>query len=89
MNFITPTGLRQKAAGMNPNLNMIMQEFTAEEINDIYPALNEEMLLLEELELMDYIQVRNGKIFVTDAGRGKLNEFKATLSHEEKDALRM
>jgi hypothetical protein len=72
-------------------LNMIMQEFTAEEINNIYPALNEEIILLlvEELEIMDYVQVRDGKIFVTDAGRNKLNEFKATLSHEEKDALRM
>ena len=46
-------------------------------------------VLSDELALMDYIEIKDGKAFITDKGKKKLENFKAGLSAEEKGALNM
>jgi len=69
----------------------IMDEFSKEEIEEIYPALSQMMVdcLNDELVLVDYLQIKDGKAYVTDKGREKAAAFKASLSAEEKEALRI
>lgn len=43
--------------------------------------------LVEELEVMDYLEIQNGKASVTKKGKAKLEDFKASLSAEEGEAL--
>jgi len=46
-------------------------------------------VLTEELELMDYLEVQNGKATVTKSGEAKLEDFKTSLSEEEREALQI
>jgi uncharacterized repeat protein (TIGR04076 family) len=73
------------------DLDKILNEFSKEEIEGIYPALTPQILvpLIEELQVMDYLAVANRKAHITDKGVAKLNEFKSSLSDEEKSALRI
>lgn len=70
-------------------IDKILDEFTQEQIEGIYPALSRIMvrILVEELELMSYVTVSEGKVTVTRKGDVKLVNFKAGLSEEEKQAL--
>ena len=70
-------------------VDKILNEFSKEEIEGIYPALGPVMVqaLVEELELMDYLEIQNGKATVTKKGEAKLEDFKASLSAEEIEAL--
>ncbi len=43
--------------------------------------------LNEELTLTGYMEIKDGKAFVTDKGRKKVDGFKKGLSMEEKAAL--
>jgi hypothetical protein len=72
-------------------LAKILDEFTKDEIEIPYPALSPLMIevLSEELELMDYLEIKDGKATVTDKGKLKLETFISGLSDEEKDALNM
>jgi len=67
----------------------ILNEFSKEEIEGIYPALGQVMVqvLAEELELVGYLEIQNGKASVTKKGEAKLEDFKASLSAEEREAL--
>ena len=67
----------------------ILDEFTKEQIEGIYPALSPIMVqaLVEELELMSYVEVRDGKAAVTKKGKAKLADFRAGLTKEERQAL--
>ena len=67
----------------------IINEFTKEEIEDIYPALSQMLIncLVEDLELMGYLTIEDGKATVTQKGKTKLENFKATLTAEEREAL--
>lgn len=67
----------------------ILNEFSKTEIEEIYPALSPVMVdcLLEELELMEYLQVMEGQASITEKGRSKLEKFKAGLSEEVREAL--
>ncbi len=69
----------------------ILEEFTREEIEEIYPALSPIMIqvLSEELELMGYLEIRKGRASVTEKGAAKLKAFKKNLTPEERRALRM
>lgn len=73
------------------NVDRILKEFTKAEIEIPYPALSPVMIdaLTEELALMDYLQIENGKATVTKKGEAKLKDFKKSLSKEEKTALKM
>lgn len=69
----------------------IINEFTKEEIEDIYPSLSKMLvsLLVEDLELMGYLEIKDGNASVTKKGEAKLKSFIETLSNEEVEALRV
>jgi len=69
----------------------ILNEFSKEQIEGIYPALSPIMVqvLSEELELMGYLEIKNGKAFVNKKGEAKLKNFKSELSSEEREALQI
>jgi uncharacterized repeat protein (TIGR04076 family) len=73
------------------SIDKIIDEFTKEEIEEIYPALSKILvqILVEELELVGYLEIKDGKATVTEKGKAKLESFKKTLSAEEKEALKM
>ena len=72
-------------------LDAIINEFTKEEIEEIYPSLSQMLInaLVEELELMGYLKIKDSKATVTKKGEAKLEDFKKTLSAEEREALRV
>ena len=67
----------------------ILSLYTREEIEDIYPALSPIMvsILAEELELVGYLEIEDGKARVTEKGRAKLKAFIDSLPAEDKEAL--
>ena len=69
----------------------ILEEFSREQIEGIYPALSQAMVesLVEELELMGYLETEEGRVSASRKAEVKLNEFKAGLSPEERNALGM
>ncbi len=69
----------------------ILGEFTKNQIEGIYPALSPILVqvLSEELELMDYLKIENGKATVTPKGEAKLKAFRKSLTKEERQALRI
>ncbi len=69
----------------------ILDLFSDWEKNSIYPVMTPIMvdMLLEELVLLGYIEQWGEKSSVTSKALPKVNDFKASLSAEEKDALRM
>lgn len=72
-------------------VDSIIDEFTKDEIENIYPALSPVLVeaLREELELMDYLKVDNNTATVTEKGREKFEEFRHSLNGEEREALRV
>ena len=72
-------------------VDKILNEFSKEQIEGIYPALSQIMVqvLSEELEVMDYLEIKEGKASVTKKGEAKLESFKKSLSVEEREALNM
>jgi uncharacterized repeat protein (TIGR04076 family) len=72
-------------------MNKIINEFTKDEIENIYPSLGQHMVasLVGELELLGWVTVTGGKVTVTPAGTKKLASFKKSLTSEEKIALRL
>jgi len=71
--------------------NKILNEFSKEQIEGIYPALSQVMVLslLEEMELMGYLEIKDGKVFANKKAEAKLSGFKASLSAEERAALKI
>jgi len=71
------------------SIDKIIDEFSKEEIENIYPALSQILIeaLNEELELIGYLEIRDGKANVTKKGEAKLESFKKALSDQEIDAL--
>lgn len=72
-------------------VSKILDEFTEEEKYEIYPPLSPILVkvLLEELNLLNYVEIMYGKAYVTEKGKKKFERFKETLSEEEKYALRL
>jgi hypothetical protein len=72
-------------------LKSILNEFTKEEIEGIYPALSPILIqvLVEELALIHYVQMEGGKVAVTKKGQAKFETFRNSLTSEERDALKM
>jgi hypothetical protein len=70
---------------------VILDEFSKKEIEEIYPALSPILVecLIEELQLMGYVETADGKARATDKGRAKVEAFKASLSGEEREALHL
>lgn len=69
----------------------ILGLFSKKHLEEIYPGLNPVLVdvLVEELEILDYLEIEDGKASATRKGEAKLNDFKAGLSAEEKEALDM
>ncbi len=69
----------------------ILQEFSPDQINNIYPALSPVMVesLLEEMEVMDYLEIKEGKVFTKPKAQAKLKAFKSSLTDEERKALKL
>ncbi len=75
-------------------VNKIINEFDDVERDDIYPSLGQNIIwtLVGELAVLDYIKLddgREGKVTITDKGKKKLDNFIASLTDEERAALRM
>jgi hypothetical protein len=83
--------LNKVSAKPEIKLNKILNEFTREQIEEIYPALSPILvrILTEELQLMDYVNIKNGKVTVTTKGKAKLKEFKRSLTPKEREALKI
>jgi ribosomal protein S19E (S16A) len=43
--------------------------------------------LVDDLESIGYLEIQNGEAYITKKGESKLEDFKASLSEEEKKAL--
>jgi uncharacterized repeat protein (TIGR04076 family) len=67
----------------------IINEFTKKEIEEIYPPLSRMLvnLIVEDLELLGYLKIEDGKATVTKKGEVKVEAFKKSLSAEEREAL--
>lgn len=67
----------------------IRGEFSREHLEEIYPGLGPVLLevLVEELQITGYLDVKAGRASVTPKGAAKLKAFIAGLSAEEKEAL--
>jgi len=70
-------------------VDKILEEFSKEQIEGIYPALSQIMVqaLVEELELMSYVDIHDGRVSINKKGEAKLRDFRAGLSKEERQAL--
>jgi uncharacterized repeat protein (TIGR04076 family) len=69
--------------------DQILNEFSKEQIEGIYPALSPIMVqvLAEELELTGYLDIQDGQVVATEKGQAKIRSFKERLSPEEREAL--
>jgi uncharacterized repeat protein (TIGR04076 family) len=69
----------------------IMSELPKRHVDEIYPGLNPVLLvvLLEELEVIGFVEIRDSKVTATEKGEARLNAFRAALSKEEKEALQI
>jgi uncharacterized repeat protein (TIGR04076 family) len=72
-------------------LKQILNEFTKDERDNIYPALGQNIIavLAGELELMGYVKVKDDKVTITDKGAKKLEDYQASLTAEEREALKL
>ncbi|HTY82297.1 MAG TPA: hypothetical protein VMB24_05900, partial [Dehalococcoidales bacterium] len=72
-------------------MNKILDEFTREENENIYPVMGQRMVavLTGELELMGYVDVKEDKVIATEKGLKKLASFKKSLTAEERKALKL
>lgn len=69
----------------------ILNEFSKDEIEKIYPPLSPIMVqvLVEELEVMSYLEIKDDKAYVTGKGVTKVEDFKNGLAVEEREALKV
>lgn len=72
-------------------MNQIINEFTKEERDNIYPSLGQNIIsiLVGELELMGYVKVKDDNVTITEKGIKKLEDYKVSLTTEEKEALKL
>jgi uncharacterized repeat protein (TIGR04076 family) len=70
-------------------MGRILDEFSEDEKFIPYPTLGHKMIavLVGELELMGYVEVKDDKVTATDKGLKKMEDFKASLTAEEREAL--
>lgn len=75
--------------GGTVKLDKIIDAFSKEEIENIYPALGQRVIsrLVEELALLGYVVMDGTNVTVPDKGKKKLQDFKDSLPNEDKVAL--
>ena len=69
--------------------DQIRNEFSEAQLDEIYPGLYPVLMevLIEDLGLMGYLEIQNGRVSVTKKGEKKLGDFIANITAEEKEAL--
>ena len=72
-------------------MDRIINEFSENERDNIYPSLGQKIvaILVGELELMRYVDVKDDKVTITDKGKKKLEDYINSLTAEEKEALKL
>ena len=67
----------------------ILSDISKKHTDQIYPGLNPVLVevLVEELEAIGFIKIRNSKVSATKKGEEKLSDFIARLSREDREAL--
>jgi uncharacterized repeat protein (TIGR04076 family) len=72
-------------------IDAILNLFTKEEVEGIYPALSQMLVycLIDDMAVVGYVNVEEGKVTATEKALKRLAEFKQSLTDEEKEALRM
>jgi uncharacterized repeat protein (TIGR04076 family) len=72
-------------------IDKLLTLYSKHEIEDIYPALSPIMteILVEELTLMGYLEVKDNKIFITKKGEAKFQSFIKSLPMVDKKALNL
>lgn len=72
-------------------LDKILNEFSKEEIEDIFPPLSLSGLdrLVDELVLTGHMELKDGKAYVTKKGEAKVADFKKSLTAAERKALKI
>jgi uncharacterized repeat protein (TIGR04076 family) len=72
-------------------MDKIINEYTRDERDNIYPSLGQRMVavIIGELELLGLVNVKNDKVSITDKGKKKLESFIKSLTAEEKKALKL
>jgi uncharacterized repeat protein (TIGR04076 family) len=82
-----------KKINQNPGIAMdkILGTFDDAERDNIYPSLGQKIvvILVGELEVLGYVDVKDDKVTATDKGKKKLEDYKASLSPEEREALKL
>jgi hypothetical protein len=77
----------------NPGIDRkaILTLFSSYERDDIYPSLGQNMLwtMTGELEVLGYLDFSDGKAHITSKGQAKLEDYKADLTAEEVEALKL
>lgn len=70
-------------------IDKLLDEFTPFEKEDVHPPLNQVLLeiLIEELELLNYVEVKDQQVYITGKGKEKLESFKSSLTGEERTVL--
>jgi uncharacterized repeat protein (TIGR04076 family) len=83
--------LAKVAAKPGIAIDKLLTLYSKHEIEDIYPALSQIMveILVEELALMSYLEVKNKKLLVTEKGEAKLKAFIKSLPAVDKEALNL
>jgi uncharacterized repeat protein (TIGR04076 family) len=83
--------LNKIAAQPGIAMKSILNEFSKDEINNIYPILGQKIIaaLVGELELMGYVNVTDEKVTATAKGKKKLESFKVSLTPAERKALKL
>ncbi|MCR4394991.1 MAG: hypothetical protein NUV31_11525, partial [Dehalococcoidales bacterium] len=75
-------------------VNKIIEEFDDFERDNIYPTLGQNLIwtLVGELAVLDYVVLddgREGKVTITKKGKKKLEDFRNSLTPEEREALKL
>ncbi len=72
-------------------MDNIINEFTGDERDNIYPSLGQRIVavLVGELEVLGYVIVKANKVTVTEKGKKKLEYFRESLTAEEREALKL
>jgi hypothetical protein len=67
----------------------ILSDISKKHVDEIYPGLNPVLVevLVEELEAIGFIEIRDSKVSATKKGEEKLSDFITRLSDEEREAL--
>ena len=81
--------LKKLAARGGVASDKILDTFTKEEIETIYPPLGTQMVrvLREELELIGYVETVDAVTSITPKGEAKLKTFRAGLPAEDLEAF--